>query len=92
VVVQFHFDLSITINAITLRYFAKTCKNDFAKQEHIMNFLTLAELAARLVGADLVAVAKATDLSYNTLKNIKEGRGAQWSTIEKLSTYFNAQA
>lgn len=56
-----------------------------------MNFLTLTDLAARLCAVDLTSVAKATGLSYNTLKNIKDGRGAQWSTIEKLSVHFSTE-
>ncbi len=50
--------------------------------------MTLEQVADKLKECELVPVQYATGLSYNTLKNIREGKGAQYHTVVKLSNYF----
>lgn len=55
-----------------------------------MAIMDLDDLAQRLKTADLPAVALATGLAYNTLKNIRNGLGARFSTVKALSYYFQS--
>ena len=53
-----------------------------------MLLLNIETIAEELRHVKLADVSKETGLVYNTLKNIREGRGANYSTIVKLSEYF----
>lgn len=53
-----------------------------------MQIMTLEQVSARLKDAELVPITYDTRISYNTLKNIRDGKGAQYKTIETLSRYF----
>lgn len=50
--------------------------------------MTLEQIAARLGTEHLPEVQAATGLSYNTLKKIRDGKGALYFTVVKLSNHF----
>lgn len=57
-----------------------------------MPMLTLTEVAGRLAMTNMYAVHQQTGISYNALKKIRDGGGAQYATVQKLSDYFQAEA
>lgn len=51
--------------------------------------LSIEEIRARLAGADIPEIVKATGLSYNTIKAIRDGApGARYETIKLLTEFF----
>lgn len=50
--------------------------------------MTIQQVAERLKDMHLPDVQSATGFSYNTLKNVRDGKGAQYFTVQKLSNYF----
>jgi hypothetical protein len=51
-----------------------------------------AELQRRLTAiGNLNTVAKETGLAYNTVKNLMEGKGVRYETIERVSRFFNSR-
>jgi hypothetical protein len=54
-----------------------------------MTVLSIEEIRARLTGADIPEIVKATGLSYNTVKAIRDGApGARYETIKLLTEFF----
>lgn len=53
--------------------------------------MTLEEIKARLQDSHLPKIQFATGLSYNTLKNLRDGKGAMYFTVVKLSNYFEKE-
>jgi hypothetical protein len=54
-----------------------------------MTMLSIEEIRARLAGADIPEIVKATGLSYNTVKAIRDGApGARYETIKLLTEFF----
>ena len=53
--------------------------------------MTLQEVSDRLKTEELVPIQYKTGLAYNTLKNIRDGKGARWDTVLQLSNYFAIQ-
>jgi hypothetical protein len=51
--------------------------------------LSIEEIRARLTGVDIPEIVKATGLSYNTIKAIRDGApGARYETIKLLTEFF----
>lgn len=48
-------------------------------------------VSARLKDLDLPKIWRDIDISYNTLKNVRDGRGANYSTVKKIGDYLQAQ-
>jgi hypothetical protein len=58
-----------------------------------MTMLSIEEIRARLAGADIPEIVKATGLSYNTVKAIRDGApGARYETIKLLTDFFEGRA
>lgn len=54
--------------------------------------LSIEEIRARLTGADIPEIVKATGLSYNTIKAIRDGAsGARYETIKLLTAFFEGR-
>jgi len=54
--------------------------------------LSIEEIRARLAGADIPEIVKATSLSYNTIKAIRDGApGARYETIKLLTEFFEGK-
>jgi hypothetical protein len=54
-----------------------------------MTMLSIEEIRARLAGADIPEIVKATGLSYNTIKAIRDGApGARYETIKLLTEFY----
>jgi hypothetical protein len=54
-----------------------------------MTMLSIEDIRARLAGADIPEIVKATGLSYNTIKAIRDGApGARYETIKLLTEFF----
>jgi hypothetical protein len=57
-----------------------------------MTVLSIEEIRARLTGADIPEIVKATGLSYNTVKAIRDGApGARYETIKLLTEFFEGR-
>lgn len=54
--------------------------------------MTIEEITAALKDRRTADVARDTGLAYNTIKNLKTGKGAYSATIEKLSRYLGDNA
>jgi hypothetical protein len=56
------------------------------------HMLSIEDIRARLAGADIPEIVKATGLSYNTVKAIRDGApGARYETIKLLTEYFEGR-
>lgn len=54
--------------------------------------LSIEEIRTRLAGADIPEIVKATGLSYNTVKSIRDGApGARYETIRLLTEYLEGR-
>ena len=53
--------------------------------------MTLEQIRARLAESELPKVQSATGLAYNTLKNVRDGKGVLYDTVVQLSNYFRLQ-
>lgn len=53
-----------------------------------MDEISLDRIAGRLTDASLPEISRATGLSYNTLKNVKEKKNPTWATLVALNAYF----
>lgn len=53
---------------------------------------TPAQLRTKLAGSDIPEIAKATGLSYNTIKGLRDGKpGARYETLRLLTEYFEGR-
>jgi hypothetical protein len=50
--------------------------------------LHVIELSERLRDADLATIARANNLTYNTIKNVARGKDVRYKTLRLLSEYF----
>lgn len=53
--------------------------------------MTLEQVRERLAESDLPKIQTSTGLAYNTLKNVRDGKGARYDTVVQLSNYFRLQ-
>ena len=54
--------------------------------------LSIEEIRVRLAGADIPEIVKATGLSYNTVKAIRDGApGARYETIKLLTEFYEGR-
>lgn len=53
--------------------------------------MTIEQITAAIKDRRTADVARETGLAYNTIKNLKAGKGAYSATIEKLSRYLAAE-
>lgn len=51
--------------------------------------MTVEQITAALQDRRTAEVARETGLAYNTIKNLKTGKGAYSETIKKLSRYLS---
>lgn len=55
--------------------------------------LSIEDIRSRLAGADIPDICRATGLSYNTVKAIRDGApGARYETIKLLTEFFEGRA
>lgn len=55
--------------------------------------LSIEDIRSRLAGADIPEICRATGLSYNTVKSIRDGApGARYETIRLLTEFFEGRA
>ncbi len=53
--------------------------------------INLPEIVARLGGASIPEICRATGLPYNSVKNVRDGGNPTWETLEKIAKYFADQ-
>lgn len=53
--------------------------------------LTIEEIVNKIKDKPTSDIARDTGLAYNTIKNLKSGRGAYSGTIDRLSKYLRGE-
>jgi hypothetical protein len=84
-----HFSDSHAIDIFAIDNPAEKEQQLMSLQNYQIVIFTPEQLRTKLAGADIPDICRATGLSYNTVKGLRDGaKGARYETLRLLTEYF----